>query len=136
MAMKGGCTSPLAAFELSALLQEDPPPDAVLSVQDQEVKAERWVSPQHLLQQQAEQQAADSMSSRSQQGAALRGVRQMLGEQGALEGAGSEGQTPVLPLELARQPWMDLADSVLTPQQRAVLKEHDKKVQVGCNMHA
>jgi len=27
---------------------------------------------------------------------------------------------------------MDLPDSVLTPQQRAALKEHDKKVQLSC----
>ena len=35
-----------------------------------------------------------------------------------------------MPLELSRQPWMDLPDAMLTPTQRAALKEHDKKVQV------
>lgn len=39
-----------------------------------------------------------------------------------------------VPLELSRQPWMDLPDATLTPTQRAVLKEHDKKVQVRVAM--
>lgn len=42
----------------------------------------------------------------------------------------SAGQAQAVPLELARQPWMDLPDWQLTPQQRAALKEHDQKLQV------
>ncbi|DBA69301.1 TPA: Cilia- and flagella-associated protein 43 [Trebouxia sp. C0005] len=106
---------------------EDPAPDGVLTVDDLEVKADRWISPEQLKQQQAEQQAAAAGSSHSQRGLALRGVRQLLGDQGGLQGG--SGQAQIVPLELARQPWMDLPDSLLTPQQRAALKEHDKKVQ-------
>jgi len=112
-------------------LQEDPAPDGLLTIDDLEVKADRWVSPDQLKQQQAEQQAAAASASHSQKGLALRGVRQMLGDQGGEQGG--LGQAQVVPLELARQPWMDLPDSVLTPQQRAALKEHDKKVQVSCH---
>lgn len=112
-------------------MQEDPAPDGVLTVDDIEVKADRWVSPDQLKQQQAEQQAAAASASYSQKGLALRGVRQMLGDQGGVQGG--SGQAQVVPLELAKQPWMDLPDSVLTPQQRAALKEHDKKVQVSCH---
>jgi len=111
-------------------LQEDPAPDGLLTIDDLEVKADRWVSPDQLKQQQAEQQAAAASASHSQKGLALRGVRQMLGDQGGEQGG--LGQAQVVPLELARQPWMDLPDSVLTPQQRAALKEHDKKVQLSC----
>ncbi len=112
-------------------MQEDPAPDGLLTIDDLEVKADRWVSPDQLKQQQAEQQAAAASASHSQKGLALRGVRQMLGDQGGEQGG--LGQAQVVPLELARQPWMDLPDSVLTPQQRAALKEHDKKVQVSCH---
>ena len=111
-------------------MQEDPAPDAVLIVQDDEVKADKWVSQEQAQQHEAEQQASASKSSGSQQGVALRGVRQMLGDQAGVQG-GLQGQAQVLPLELARQPWMDLPDSLLMPQQRALLKEHDKKVQVS-----
>ncbi len=111
-------------------MQEDPAPDGLLTIDDLEVKADRWVSPDQLKQQQAEQQAAAASASHSQKGLALRGVRQMLGDQGGEQGG--LGQAQVVPLELARQPWMDLPDSVLTPQQRAALKEHDKKVQLSC----
>jgi len=112
-------------------LQEDPAPDGLLTIDDLEVKADRWVSPDQLKQQQAEQQAAAATASHSQKGLSLRGIRQMLGDQGGVQGR--SGQAQVVPLELARQPWMDLPDSVLTPQQRAALKEHDKKVQVSCH---
>lgn len=36
-----------------------------------------------------------------------------------------------VPMELARQAWMDMPDAMLTPTQRALLKEHDNKVQVS-----
>ncbi|KAL3139282.1 Cilia- and flagella-associated protein 43 [Trebouxia sp. C0009 RCD-2024] len=110
---------PSSASTVSVL--EDPAPEAVLTLQDSEVKADRWVSPQQMKKQQAEQMEATARSSDVQQAVALRGVRQMLGDQGSLQGA--------MPLELSRQPWMDLPDATLTPTQRAVLKEHDKKVQ-------
>ena len=119
----------MAAFP-SVFLQEDPAPDAMLSVHDNEVKLERWVSPKQVRQRQADQQAAAVKSSDFQRSLALRGVRQMLGEQGEGQGA-SAGQAQAIPLELARQPWMDLPDSALTPQQRAALKDHDKQVQVS-----
>ena len=112
-------------------LQEDPTPDAVLTVSDNEVEADKWVSPQQAQQQQAEQQDAAARSSESQQGVALRGVRQMLGDQDGVQGGASGQAHQAVPLELARQPWMELPDSVLTPQQRTALKEHDKKVQVS-----
>ncbi|KAL3160747.1 hypothetical protein ABBQ32_010656 [Trebouxia sp. C0010 RCD-2024] len=78
--------------------------------------------------QQAEQMEAAARSSDLQQAVALRGVRQMLGDQGSRQGV-AHAQTQAMPLELSRQPWMDLPDATLTPTQRAVLKEHDKKVQ-------
>lgn len=62
------------------------------------------------------------------QGAALRGVREMF--QGMPGEAIAAGQSQAVPLELAKQPWMDLPDWQLTPQQRAALKEHDQKLQV------
>lgn len=63
-----------------------------------------------------------------EQGAALRGVRDMF--QGKPGEAGPSGQPQALPLELAKQPWMDLPDWELTPQQRAALKEYEQKLQV------
>ncbi len=128
----GSSLNPTAGSCACHALQEDPAPDGVLTVEDLEVKADRWVSPEQLKQQQAEQQAAAASTSHSQKGLALRGVRQMLGDQGGVQGG--SGQAQVVPLELARQPWMDLADSILTPQQRAALKEHDKKVQVSYSL--
>lgn len=63
------------------------------------------------------------------QGTALRGVQEMLqGKPGQVQSA---GQAQAVPLELARQPWMDLPDWQHTPQQRAALKEHDQKLQVS-----
>lgn len=95
------------------------------------MEADKWVSPEQARQQQAELQAAAARSSESQQGVALRGVRQMLGDQSGVQEGPSGQAHQAVPLELARQPWMDLPDSVLTPQQRTALKEHDKKVQVS-----
>ena len=62
------------------------------------------------------------------QGAALRGVHEMF--QGKPGEAPAAGQLQAVPLELAKQPWMELPDWQLTPQQRAALKEHDQKLQV------
>ena len=80
---------------LLAAVQEDPAPDAVLTVQDHEVEADRWVSPQQLKKQQAEQAEAAARSSGFQQAVALRGVRHILGDQGNLQEA-SQACTPVL----------------------------------------
>ena len=66
------------------------------------------------------------------QGAALRGVHEMF--QGKPGEAPAAGQLQVVPLELAKQPWMELPDWQLTPQLRAALKEHDQKLQVATNM--
>lgn len=66
----------------------------MLTVQDHEVKADRWVSPQQIKKQQAKQMEAAARSSDLQQAVALRGVRQMLGDQGSLQGA-AHAQTQV-----------------------------------------
>ena len=63
-----------------------------------------------------------------QQGAALRGVRDMF--QGKPGEPGPSAQPQAVPLELAKQPWMDLPDWQLTPQQRTALKEHEQKLRV------
>lgn len=64
-------------------------------MQDNEVEADRWVSPQQLKKQQAEQDEAAARSSGAQQAVALRGLRQILGDQGNLQKA-SQAQTQVL----------------------------------------
>ena len=70
----------------------------MLTVQDSEVKAERWLSPQQVKKQQAEQMKAAARSSDLQQAVALRGVRQMLGEQGSLQGVPhAQTQVPSMP---------------------------------------
>ena len=64
-------------------------------MQDHEVQVARWVSPQQLKKQQAEQAEAAAKSSDFQQAVALRGVRQILGDQGSLQQA-SQTHTQVL----------------------------------------
>lgn len=66
----------------------------MLSVQDSEVKADRSVSPKQMKKQQAEQMEAAARSSDLQQAVALRGVRQMLGDQGSRQGV-AHAQTQV-----------------------------------------
>lgn len=71
----------------------------MLTVQDHEVQADKWVSTKEAHKQQAEQASATARSSHFDQGVALRGVRQMLGDQDTLQS--SSPQTQVLP---ARSP--------------------------------
>lgn len=66
-------------------------------MQDHEVEADRWASPQQLNKQQAEQAEADARSAGAQQAVALRGVRQILGDQGNLQKASqAHTQVPLL----------------------------------------
>lgn len=64
-------------------------------MQDHEVEADRWISPQQLKKQQAEQAETAARSSGPQQAVAIRGVRQILGDQGNLQEA-SQARTQVL----------------------------------------
>ena len=84
--------------DLSPVLQDDPAPDAVLTVQDDEVKVDKWVSPEKAQQQEAEQAAAGARSAAFQQGLALRRVRHMLGEGGHVQGSSQAQSQVMLPL--------------------------------------